>query len=983
MADSDSIERDSEPTPFLTRALLWRFLAVGLFVALGTFAVFQSFSGPKTDPHAGEDHDLIAGVDSQSAGTDLENANDGRVAGSSVGFSIKKPAVETAKKSDSGFSPRLNASPSGFSSKSTAAVAKPSVSKPLASQPPTRPPSGFGNAGKVIKPNVVVSSSKSGFSPSGFSPNNNSTPSKPSFSPVAKTVSKTTFSPSTTRPVNPIGGFSAGGQKPAAPAAKPSDRFAQLTTRGFEPQNASQGISAATESSRRAAAALGNNASTAAKSAATATSDSFNSLRNSVNRSASNASDEASTLLSAAKTKIGNTVGSTVDAGTGAAANLLNKASNSLSSPFAKPSTHQVSRSAASPKPPTNLVAAQPSASLNPSAVLRPVQSTASGSGSSSGLRSFADRRSSAPQTTSNPSPNSTGSSSRSPFAGRGTGAGGGSKESSNSAAAASKESSPFGNASSSSSPSSGFGGGNTLARTSRGDAPAGRSLTNQSNDRPTTASSSSSTSTLASNSSQLNAILASSVGSRSLNTPGDRRLEGVQAPSLTIEKVSPREIQVNQAADFEIRVRNVGRVAADNVMVVDRVPTGTEFIGASPEPSKLERSGDVQWTIGTIEPGQEKRIRFQLRPTQPGEIGSVAHVLFATQASMRTVVTKPVLDIVHSARPRVLIGDNVVFDVIVENKGDGPATEVIVQEEVPDQLEYQEGFRQLEYEVGTLMPGQKRTIQLALRADKVGEFRNVVFVTGKGGLEAKHEIDVEVIAPEIRVTSEGPNRRFLRRQATHRFTIENRGTAEANNVNLMARLPGGLRYISSDNRGRYDSNSHAVYWKMPSLKDGVAGTVELTTIPVEVGQQDIKFEANADLRMTAQTTQELSVEHLVDVYFEIDDVVDPIEVGTDTSYRLRILNQGTKVASNVQLQVEFPRGLEPTAVDGDLRNQIQGQQVAFEPISSLPPGQEVQITIRARGNAPGDHRVIASIRSDGREVEISKEDTTRVYADR
>jgi len=480
-----------------------------------------------------------------------------------------------------------------------------------------------------------------------------------------------------------------------------------------------------------------------------------------------------------------------------------------------------------------------------------------------------------------------------------------------------------------------------------------------------------------------MNARLASAVSTRGLDTPGARNLEGVQAPSLTIEKVSPREIQVNQSADFEIKVRNVGRVVANDVMVVDRVPAGTEFIGASPEPTKLERSGDVQWTIGTIEPGQEKRIRFQLRPTQPGEIGSVAHVLFATQASMRTVVTKPVLDIVHSTRPRVLIGDNVVFDVIVENKGDGPATEVIIQEEVPEQLEYQEGFRQLEYEVGTLMPGQKRKIQLALRADKVGEFRNVVFVSGKGGLEAKHEIDVEVIAPEIRVDSEGPTRRFLQRQATHQFTIQNRGTAEANNVNLMARLPGGLRYVSSDNRGRYDSNSHAVYWKMPSLKEGVAGTVELTTVPVEVGQQDIRFEAKADLRLTAQTTQEMTVEHLVDVHFEIDDLVDPIEVGTDTTYRLKILNQGTKVASNVQLQVEFPNGLQPTSVDGDLRSQIQGQQVRFEPISSLPPGQQVQLSVRAKGSAPGDHRVVASIRSEGREVAISKEETTRVYSDR
>jgi len=296
---------------------------------------------------------------------------------------------------------------------------------------------------------------------------------------------------------------------------------------------------------------------------------------------------------------------------------------------------------------------------------------------------------------------------------------------------------------------------------------------------------------------------LASSV--KALGTPGERRLEGVQAPSLTIEKVSPREIQVDQAADFEIRVRNVGRVAADNVMVIDRVPQGTEFLGAEPAPAGGRNGSGLQWDIGTLSPGQEKRIRYQLKPNQPGEIGSVAQVVFATAASMRTVVTKPVLSIEHDTTPKVLMGDNFVFDVIVENQGDGAAADVIISEEVPSQLEYQAGFRQLEYEVGTLMPGQKKKLRLALRAGKVGKFRNVMFATGKGGLEAKHGLDLEVVAPEIHVKCEGPKKRYLQRKALHQFTIENRGTAKATNVGLVARLPSGLRYVSADNRGRYD----------------------------------------------------------------------------------------------------------------------------------------------------------------------------------
>ena len=869
MADSDSIEQDSEPTPFISRALIGRFLAVGLFVALGTFAVIQSISGTKEDPHAGHDHETVAELDVDSEDTEA----------------IFAKAVAPASSS----------------------IPKPSVTKPSVS---------FGKS-NVIKPSVVV---------------------KPSAKPAFST--NVTASNNVTRPAT---GFSIGNQpkppvvkstlqpqtlRPSVVSPKPPERLAQATNGGFAPKIGSQGFGV--ESSRRTATTLGDSVNSVAKSAAQATSKSFGDLRSSM-------SSSAGSLLTATK----KTAADTANAGLSTASDLTEKATTALSNPFGRVS-----------KPSGKL----PKPSSAHETALRPVQSSTSTTGS---LRSFADRRT---------QELSAEASSKSPFG-----------KPNPAAKPRPSTDSPFTNRSA---PTSRPQPRPVAVKTPERPASSPR-LNPSSRSGPSVDASLASQRSPASNSTSLNAQLASSVSTRGMDTPGDRKLEGVQAPSLTIEKVSPREIQVNQSADFEIKVRNVGRVVANDVVVVDRVPSGTEFIGASPEPTKLDRSGDVQWTVGTIEPGQEKRIRYQLRPTKPGEIGSVAHVLFSTQASMRTVVTKPVLDIVHSTRPRVLIGDNVVFDVMVENKGDGPAVDVIVQEEVPDQLEYQEGFRQLEYEVGTLMPGQKRKIQLALRADKVGTFRNVVFASGKGGLEAKHEIEVEVIAPEIRVSSEGPTRRFLQRKATHRFTVENRGTAEANNVNLVARLPGGLRYESSDNRGRYDSNSHAVYWKMPSLKNGVAGTVELTTLPVEVGEQDIKFEATADLRLTAATTQKMAVEHLVDVYFEIDDVVDPIEVGTDTTYRLRILNQGTKVASNVQLEVEFPRGLEPTSIDGDLRHQIRGQQVTFEPIGSLAPGKEVQLSIRAKGTAPGDHRVIASIRSDGREVEVSKEDTTRVYSDR
>ncbi len=47
------------------------------------------------------------------------------------------------------------------------------------------------------------------------------------------------------------------------------------------------------------------------------------------------------------------------------------------------------------------------------------------------------------------------------------------------------------------------------------------------------------------------------------LAEPGDRRLEGMQSPSVVIHKRAPEEVKVGKPATFVIHVQNVGSVEA------------------------------------------------------------------------------------------------------------------------------------------------------------------------------------------------------------------------------------------------------------------------------------------------------------------------------------------------------------------------------------------------------------------------------------
>jgi uncharacterized repeat protein (TIGR01451 family) len=248
--------------------------------------------------------------------------------------------------------------------------------------------------------------------------------------------------------------------------------------------------------------------------------------------------------------------------------------------------------------------------------------------------------------------------------------------------------------------------------------------------------------------------------------TPGERQLEGPQQPAVALEKVSPAEIQVGKPATFELYVRNTGQVAAHHVVVTDHVPAGTQLVDVRPQPQQ-GASGELLWSLGTLQPGEETQITMQIMPQAEGEIGSTAHVSFAAAATSRSICTRPQLTIEHTAVPKVLIGESFHVEITISNPGSGPATGVTIEEDVPAGLSHAAGA-QLEYEVGTLRPGESKRLQLVLTAKQAGQIQNTIHVKGDANLAAQHTIQLEVVAPQLAVGVEGPKRRSLARQATY-----------------------------------------------------------------------------------------------------------------------------------------------------------------------------------------------------------------------
>lgn len=463
--------------------------------------------------------------------------------------------------------------------------------------------------------------------------------------------------------------------------------------------------------------------------------------------------------------------------------------------------------------------------------------------------------------------------------------------------------------------------------------------------------------------------------------TPGERQLEGPQQPAIAIEKFSPAEIQVGKPAVFEMLVRNTGQVPAQNVVVSDHVPSGTQLVDVKPQPQQ-GADGSLVWSLGTMQPGDEIAITLQVMPQTEGEIGSTAHVTFAASATSRSICTRPQLAIEHTAPPKVLIGESITVGITVSNPGTGPATGVIIEEDVPEGLSHVAGAT-LEYEVGTLRPGESKRLELSLKAEKAGLIQNVIHVHGDGSLANQHTVQIEVVAPQLSIEVDGPKRRFLERQATYTLSVANPGTASAHDVELAAFLPRGMKFVDSDSQGQYDPAQHAVFWSLEELPPSKAGAVKLTAMPIEPGEQRLRIEGRAGLGLAAEGEQVIQVEQSAELVHSVNDVEEVIEVGSETTYEVHVKNTGTKAATNVKIAALLPAEMQALGGEGPTRAAGDAQKVIFEPLARLNPQEEVVFKIQVQGLKPGDHLIRVQLSSDEWPTPVTREESTRVYEDR
>jgi uncharacterized repeat protein (TIGR01451 family) len=205
-------------------------------------------------------------------------------------------------------------------------------------------------------------------------------------------------------------------------------------------------------------------------------------------------------------------------------------------------------------------------------------------------------------------------------------------------------------------------------------------------------------------------------------------------------------------------------------------------------------------------------------------------------------------------------------------------------------------------------------------------------------------------------------------------LTVRNTGNTVETNAVATLQLPENTVVTATTDGGSVTNNS--VSWPLPLLAPGSSKQICAKLKPML--PETVTFKSTAvSADATAQSSCETIAAGIPAILLEKADDPDPVQVGSNTTYTVKVTNQGSADDSNVQVVVTVAPELMPLTSSAGT---IEGQTVTLPVVPKLAAKQAVTYTIVAKGMIAGDGHTKFTLSSDVLKSPISAEESTTVY---
>jgi uncharacterized repeat protein (TIGR01451 family) len=360
-----------------------------------------------------------------------------------------------------------------------------------------------------------------------------------------------------------------------------------------------------------------------------------------------------------------------------------------------------------------------------------------------------------------------------------------------------------------------------------------------------------------------------------------------------------------------------------------------------------------LQWRLGTLGPGACREIVLVLRPAGTGDVKNCARVQFEHGQCVVTRITRPRLSLRKTGPAQAAVNERLTFRITVTNPGSTEAREVTLSDLLDPGLHYARQppddptkRQELKWDLGTLAPGQSRTVSYEAVPRVMGRLCNRAVVNAAGGLRDEATHCVTVGAPTLSLLLTGPAEALVKRATAYQVSVGNTGNLTATNVVVTVPLPAGVQFDSASEGG--ESVGGSVRWRLGTLAPGGRRNLRLRLVATAPGEVTVEATATADRGQKASETIATLFSGAGGLTFLTEPEENPVFVGMATSYTIQVVNTGTAAAKDVRIVVRVPDKMEVSDARGPagLVPRIDKQLITFPPLATLAPRAEVSYQV-------------------------------------
>lgn len=216
---------------------------------------------------------------------------------------------------------------------------------------------------------------------------------------------------------------------------------------------------------------------------------------------------------------------------------------------------------------------------------------------------------------------------------------------------------------------------------------------------------------------------------------------------------------------------------------------------------------------------------------------------------------------------------------------------------------------------------------------------------------------------PKLSISCKSPEKAILGRPFPVCSTVENAGTGLETSAVLSLAFPQEMAFMSAMEEA--NPKTERVNWILSNVAPGASQELCATFTPRQRGLFAFATTLTGDLTPSMERKCETHVHGIPAVLLEVIDLKDPVLVGGEVTYEIRVFNQGTEPLTRIQLTGTLEDSQRYFSGTGS--TEVLGAETLFNTriLERLEPGQEARWQVTVRAEKAGDVRFRVEMLAD------------------